>query len=187
MSFHVVILEEALCRHAKARDVIHRLRLYPESEMTGSRKKVACWPACYVLPCCYGIHSQKTDSYFKAVPFRSLLPSKLDDSSVRLRLAAPGLLYRCQIVQTRPVSLALPHRRGSPGFAFELCSRSLSGSYSPKFPKTSNFRFLSLNTQATAGNSFHRLFRTGPVESNGEQLQTRPRRYSNRARSFECV
>ena len=41
MGFHVVIWEEALLRHAKGRDVIHCLRLYPESELTGSRKRVA--------------------------------------------------------------------------------------------------------------------------------------------------
>jgi hypothetical protein len=42
MSFHIVVLEEAFLRHAKARDVIECLRLYPESELTGSQKRLAC-------------------------------------------------------------------------------------------------------------------------------------------------
>jgi hypothetical protein len=84
--------------------------------------------------------------------------------------------------------LTLPHRRGSPAFAFELCSRSLYGSYSPKFLETSNFRLVSLNTRSVGSNWFRRpSLCNSPVESNGERLQARSRRYSNRAPSFECV
>ena len=56
MSFHVVILEEALLRHAKARDVFHCLRLYPETELPGSRKKDARVIDCVMIFIATGTH-----------------------------------------------------------------------------------------------------------------------------------
>jgi len=94
MSFHVVVLEEALLRHAKARDIFHCLGVYPETKTPGSRKRVVCYS---ILFCNVSrvmelneinAPGNRKDSYCKAVPFHSLLPTKLDDSSVRFRLAA---------------------------------------------------------------------------------------------------
>ena len=97
------------------------------------------------------VPGDRTDSHFKAVPFPPHLPSKLDNSSVRLRLVAPGLLQRMLCCPNEACGLALPHKRGSPAFAFELCSRSLSGSYSPKFLQRFKFSFCLFERRRAAG------------------------------------
>jgi hypothetical protein len=102
MSFHVVVVaEEALLRHAKARDAIHCLGVYPETKPPGSRKRVVC----YSISLCnvsrvIGVERHKRSrqqdlSSYQGSPVPSPLPSKLDNASVRLRLVALGLLHRC--------------------------------------------------------------------------------------------
>ena len=64
MSFHVVILEEALLRHAKARDVFHCLGLYPETELPGSRKKDARVIDCVMTFIAIETHQGKVTALF---------------------------------------------------------------------------------------------------------------------------
>jgi len=43
LSFKFLSFESALLRRTKARDVCHRLGLYPETAQPGSRKRLGCW------------------------------------------------------------------------------------------------------------------------------------------------
>ena len=121
------------------------------------------------------VPGDRTDSHFKAVPFPPHLPSKLDNSSVRLRLVAPGLLQPMLFCPNEACGAGLfrisaevlhSHLNYALGLYPEATRQSSC--------KSSNFLFVTLKTQAAGSNWFRRpLFRNSPIESSGEELQAR--------------